>query len=132
MKTNDLGRNRGLNFPSTAGDPNQTEGMQPVNELGFTKGHLLGQPTEGGAQQAFSSKGPENTFGFFSGGEKELLGQDPDEGIQDDAYPSTPDPALAGGGDVAWDSVAPYRYPEFPAESNASDVGSSSAAVPLT
>lgn len=132
--------NRGIHGRSRAGDPRTSEGIRQVNALA-APGGLLGDHTEGGARQDVPSDDPQNTFPFFTGGEKELLGQGISEGLKDDNYPSTPNPEFPGesgsknagpqGDQVAWDQVAPYRYPEFPADSNASKVGSSGP-VPLT
>lgn len=66
-------------------------------------------------------------------GEKELLGQGAtaaDEGIRDDEYPSVPDGGTDGGFDISLDSVAPYKYPEYPKDGYTANAGG--AAIPLT
>ncbi|MHB8742564.1 MAG: hypothetical protein ACYC9L_05500 [Sulfuricaulis sp.] len=137
LKSDNLGRNRGLHAPSVMGDPYAPEGIVPVNSLKVPQGRLLGQPTNnqsfepipsGTVQHQPGNHQPENLYPFYSGGSKELLGENTVEPTKDDEYPSLPNVPLTGAAgttnagqqadSVDFNSVAPYVYPEFPAENS--------------
>ena len=114
---------------SWAGDPaHMPDGWAAsVNSLTGNKG-LLGQnPGNPTARQAIPGSNEvavREQYPFQSGGVKELLGQNPHEGITDPDLPRVPDPAFAGesgttnmgpqGSPLDWNSVGTYRYPEYP------------------
>lgn len=116
---------------STSGDPaKMPDGFAAgVGSLTGNKG-LLGQnPGAPKSRQDIPGSGditPREQYDFTSGGKKALLGQDTtSEGsMSDPTRPTLPDPALAGesgttnmgpqGSPLDFNTVAPYKYPEFP------------------
>ncbi len=130
---------RAIHASSIVGDPYNAEGAQPINSL-KAPGGLLGDHTEGQSRQDIPAGSVQSNPGNYqpgshydvqSGGEKELLGQGTTgEGLKDDEYPSLPNVALAGsagttdagqqGSPIDWGSVAPYKYPEYPAQTGTS------------
>ena len=148
---NAVGRdgNRGIHAGSPSGDPAHMPDGWFASVGSFTApSGGLGRPTMGQSRQDIPGSSeiqPREQYDFQSAGEPGLLGQDRDDyssTLHDANYPSTPSPEFQGesgttnmgpqGGPVDWNSVAPYEYPEYPMQSNASQVNASAAAVPLT
>lgn len=124
--------NRSIQASSYAGNADNAEGIVPAH-LDFKN-----------ARQAVPDRdlhgdGVWNAASAVSG-PKELLGDNPHEGMKDADYPSLPGPTFPGAGGttnagqqgspVDFNSVAPYRNGEFPRDSYKS--GGSSNPVPLT
>ena len=114
---------------SWAGDPaHMPDGWAAsVGSLTGNKGRLgenPGNPTSRQDIPGSADRAAKEQYPFQSGGTKELLGQNPQEPITDPDRPSVPDPAFPGesgttnmgpqGAPLDWNSVAPYRYPEYP------------------
>src|SRR5581483_6131227 len=130
---------------SWGGDPaHMPDGVvASVTSLKANSG-LLGQnpgnPTARQDIPGAADRAVKEQYPFQSGGVKELLGQNPHEGITDPDRPSVPNPQFSGesgstnagqqGSPLDWNSVAPYKYGEFPKDSG--KTGASSNPAPLT
>ena len=124
---------------STGGDPaHMPDGTAAtVGSLTGNSG-LLGQHTGNPvSRQAIPTGDASNTYAFTSAGEPGYLGQDTDDyaaaGLTDSERTTVPDPDLPGaagtknagpqGSPLDWDSVAPYKYPEYPKDSYTANGG---------